>query len=132
MEFYFNGIQFTDLEYKATSFEHKITAELQSSLGYSIKLNEERKKKFDISFNIALQNDEFSLKLTAIAHFIAKDDMTPEDIDSPLVQMNAPAIAFPYVRAFISNFTLNCGYNPVFLPTFNFVKLSEEKLEKSK
>ena len=39
---------------------------------------------------------------------------------------NAPAIAFPYVRVFISNITLNAGYNPIVLPSFNFIKLAEE------
>ncbi|QUE76220.1 protein-export chaperone SecB [Stutzerimonas stutzeri] len=37
--------------------------------------------------------------------------------------VNAPAIAYPFLRAFISNLTLNCGYSPVMLPSVNFVEL---------
>lgn len=40
----------------------------------------------------------------------------------PLMKVNAPAIVFPYLRAFISTLTVNAGFvTPIILPTFNFM-----------
>lgn len=47
-----------------------------------------------------------------------------EASDFPYV--NAPAIAYPYLRAFVSNLTLNSGYSPVMLPSVNFVALKDQ------
>lgn len=34
--------------------------------------------------------------------------------------VNAPAIAFPFLRAFVANFLISIGSNPILLPSFNF------------
>ena len=73
------------------------------------------------------KNSNASLMGKAIAHFSTNIEITTEFKHSSFIKVNAPAIAFPYVRVFISNMTLNAGYNPVVLPSFNFIKLSEEK-----
>ena len=46
---------------------------------------------------------------------------------SDFPKINAPAIAFPYLRAYISNLTLQSGLEPVMLPSINFVTLAKEK-----
>ena len=43
---------------------------------------------------------------------------------------NAPAILFPYIRAYISTLTNLSGYKPINLPTLNLTSLREE-LEKN-
>jgi len=43
---------------------------------------------------------------------------------------NAPAIVFPYVRAYIGTLSTLSGYPPLLLPTLNLSKLSK-KLEES-
>ena len=43
---------------------------------------------------------------------------------SSFPKINAPAIAFPYLRAFVSNLTLQSGLEPVILPSINFVQLA--------
>ncbi|PTU49224.1 hypothetical protein DBB42_26595 [Pseudomonas plecoglossicida] len=57
------------------------------------------------------------------------------DVDGPVDEefkagnfafVNAPAIAYPFLRAFISNLTLNAGYSPVMLPSINFVAMKEK------
>ncbi|WHU88042.1 protein-export chaperone SecB [Pantoea agglomerans] len=50
---------------------------------------------------------------------------TDELIDDEFKQsrfpvVNAPAIAFPFLRAFVANFLLSIGSNPILLPSFNF------------
>ena len=68
-------------------------------------------------------SNEFKVKATA--HFETSEKVSADFENSPFARINAPAIAFPYVRAFISNFTLNSGYNPVLLPSFNFVEMAK-------
>lgn len=41
-------------------------------------------------------------------------------VSSDFPYVNAPAIAFPYLRAFVSTFLLNAGYEPIMLPSMNF------------
>ena len=43
---------------------------------------------------------------------------------------NAPAILFPYIRAYISTLTNLSGYKPINLPTLNLTSLRED-LEKN-
>lgn len=40
--------------------------------------------------------------------------------------VNAPAIAFPFLRAFIANFLISVGCNPILLPSFNFTTFEAE------
>ena len=52
-----------------------------------------------------------------------KEDVTDEFKKSPFIEINAPAIAFPYIRAYISNLTTQSGLFTVTLPTFNLTNL---------
>ena len=38
---------------------------------------------------------------------------------------NAPAIVFPYIRAYVSTLTTQSGNRPIILPTLNLIGLSE-------
>mgnify|MGYP000473183207 CR=1 FL=1 len=119
-------IQFTDVECHVKTSDKAITAELDTSL--VVGLVEKDGNQFAVIFEIGLSNKRktFKFKVRASAHFESSEKLTEDFINSPFARINAPAIAFPYVRAFISNFTLNCGYNPVMLPSFNFVEMAKE------
>ncbi len=122
-------VQFTDIDCKIKSFDKEITRELSTSLAIGSLYDEDDSRKFAIVFDVELDNEkkDFKFSLKAIAHFSTNIEITTEFKNSSFIKVNAPAIAFPYVRVFISNMTLNAGYNPVVLPSFNFIKLSEEK-----
>lgn len=45
-------------------------------------------------------------------------------------RVNAPAIAFPFFRTFVATFLLNAGFEPIILPSINFMKLKEEKIDR--
>lgn len=51
-------------------------------------------------------------------------------LKSDFARISAPAIGFPYVRAFISNLSLQAGLQLVILPSINFIQL--DNLEKQK
>ena len=57
--------------------------------------------------DIALE-EFFSIRLVAMGNFELGDDLSKEHL-SNYIQVNAPAIMFPYIRSFISLVTLNSG-----------------------
>lgn len=127
MQIRFKHIQFTELETNIKTLDKNITSELETSLHIENTFNDKDLNEVNINFHIKIENSKktFSLNLKAIAQFSTKEEITEELKKSPFFEINAPAIAFPYVRTFISNLTLNMGYNPILLPTFNFVELSK-------
>ena len=86
---------------------------------------EEEKRRFDLFFEINIKDKDFDFNIIMLFIFELDDDITEEFKISDFPKINAPAIAFPYLRAFISNVTLQSGFNPVMLPSINFVEFSK-------
>lgn len=129
MQFRLLEVQVTDLSFKKKTYAKDSSEESILSITLNSKASEEEKRLFAIEFVIELGNSEedLHLALTAVAHFETTEDLHIEEFkESSFFKINAPAIAYPYVRAFVSNFILNSGYEPIILPTVNFVKLHEE------
>lgn len=121
-------VQYTDIDCHIQTFKKDITAELETTLTMATNMSETNANRFVVIFEIELadRNKDFQLKMKATAHFESGEKMPNDFTSSPFARINAPAIAFPYIRTFISNFTLNIGYNPVMLPSFNFVGMAKE------
>lgn len=96
-----------------------------SELNYSVQLL--NTNNFNVKFSIRISNYDFELDLTACCIFTTEDSLDQEFIQGNFAQINAPAIAYPYIRAYISNVTLLSGFKPVILPTINFVKLNKDQ-----
>ncbi len=80
---------------------------------------------FGVSFKLKIHDKLFDLVVEAVFHFELLDEKVTEEFKlSSFPKVNAPAIAFPYLRAFVSNFTLQSGLEPVILPSINFVQLA--------
>jgi preprotein translocase subunit SecB len=60
--------------------------------------------------------------------FFKFEDIKDKNIDS-YFYLNAPAILFPYIRAYISSLTALSGFNPITLPTLNLESLKEKLKE---
>jgi preprotein translocase subunit SecB len=83
---------------------------------------------FGVRFNLTINDKLFDLVVEAIFHFEVLDEKITEDFKlSSFPKVNAPAIAFPYLRAFISNLTLQSGLEPIILPSINFVQLANKE-----
>lgn len=64
---------------------------------------------FKIVMDIELKDDKyFELSVNAIGNFELDHSLT-DDVKKTLVNANAPAIMFPYIRSFISTLTANMG-----------------------
>ena len=73
------------------------------------------------------QQPEIELEIDFVAWFEADGPITEDFLQSQWALVNAPAIAFPFLRSFVSTLTLNAGYRPVLLPTINFLKMYENR-----
>jgi len=70
------------------------------------------------------ENKVYNINIKAIAnyHFENKDEL---DNLNDLFYINAPALLFPYIRAYISTLTNLSGFDPINLPTLNMTSLGE-------
>lgn len=85
--------------------------------------------QFNIVYDVNLSVDDvFTLHLKAVGYFeISEELLENENINEQLINTNAPAIVFPYLRSFISMFTSNLGTIPTLtLPTQFFKGKLEE------
>ena len=84
-------------------------------------------KEFAIGFKIKLSDSVFELDLEMHFVFSLTESVTEDFKTSDFVKINAPAIAYPYVRSYVSNLTLQSGISPIIIPTVNFVALAKSK-----
>ena len=86
---------------------------------------EELEKSFGIGFIVEIVNNKYMIKLE-MRFFFESDNVIDEKFkNGTFPKVNAPAIAFPYLRAYISNLTMQSGYEPLLLPSINFVELDK-------
>jgi len=94
----------------------------------NVGFSEEDDKKFIIEFkSTILSSDGYTLKIEFSSFFETEVPITEEFKNSNIPSINAPAIAYPFFRTFISNLTLNAGYNPIILPIVNFQELAKKR-----
>ncbi len=86
---------------------------------------EEDNRRFDLFFEIDVKDTDFDLFIKMLFIFEIDDDITEEFKVSDFPKINAPAIAFPFLRALVSNITLQSGLRPVMLPSINFVEFAK-------
>lgn len=72
--------------------------------------------------------EKYECRVIYIARFQVDELISIDFLKENFALINAPAIGYPYFRSFYSNLLLNAGYEPKILPTINFVKLREDKL----
>jgi preprotein translocase subunit SecB len=77
---------------------------------------------FHIIMDVEVESENFfAIQLSAIGNFQLSEELT-EELKIKFVNSNAPAIMFPYIRAFISMLTSNLGRaaSTVTIPTYFF------------
>lgn len=70
---------------------------------------------------VLIENEDKSLRIQVgiIGIFESDVDITKE---KSFIEVSAPAIIFPYIRAYVSNLTSMSGIQPILLPTYNMTK----------
>lgn len=123
--------------------ENKVT-KLSLEKGFSEELAPEKKDAeftidiefsedhFSVTFDLNLKTaDGVNLELIFKSKFTTDEEIDEEFRKSSFPYVNAPAIAYPYLRAYISTITLNSGYMPVMLPSINFAEMYKRSTEKN-
>ncbi len=118
-------------------FEVKDISEEDNSTLHNFELNLESDTLTDNTFGIVYHvlvvfyssddNVKLEVELDYVAIFECSTKIDKEFLESSFVKISAPAIGFPYVRAFISNLSLQAGFPPIMLPSINFVQFSQQQ-----
>lgn len=72
------------------------------------------------------EEDKFRISLQTMSVFSYNPEIDMEELRSSYFIHNAPAIIFPYLRAYISALTALSGMPTLTLPTMNLSSLGEE------
>jgi preprotein translocase subunit SecB len=78
-----------------------------------------------LGVNIEDENKSFNIEIETIANFTFNSTIESDNL-SKFFYVNAPALLFPYIRAYISTLTNLSGFDPINLPTLNLTKLGED------
>lgn len=98
------------------------------TLGFSPKgyINKE-KSNFQLHLDVKIEdkNKAFNLEIIAVADYSFANKEVLDNLNS-FFYVNAPALLFPYIRAYISTLTNLSGFDPINLPTLNMTGLGED------
>jgi len=125
----FNGIDFINVDFKVFqpfNFEDKIDLNINAKLNH-----DEHSDNFQIIMEINMGvKSYFDLTIKAVGYFDINSDVSGE-LRNNFININAPAIMFPYVRSFITTLTSNCGNSlPTLIIPPQFFKGDLQKIEK--
>lgn len=95
---------------------------------FSPKIDATEEKTYFIVFNLSIvHRDQFRFSVTYESKFSTDDEITEDFTKSKFISINSPAIAYPFLRAYVANIMLISGFDPMMLPTINF---TDEKFYK--
>ena len=126
--------RFRFVEYLFQETSIKLTGEdIGDDVEFGIEPNgifEEDNKMFILTLNVLVKDKKSSLevKMTVTGKFEYETNDIQELV--PYFGFNAPAIMFPYIRAYITNITALGGMSPIILPTLNMESVGKELLDK--
>lgn len=84
---------------------------------------------FGVGFKVAFSQEGYSVRLEMRFFFMTDSKITDDFKNSPFPVINAPAIAFPYLRSYLSFLTMQSGYPPVMIPSVNFVEFAKKAVK---
>lgn len=120
------GLQFKGYKVKSSKIEFNAELSGELQVGFEPKgkiINDE--KVFILTLGVSVKDKSNHLKINVIIEGIFEfNDRENPNIEN-FLYLNAPAILFPYVRAYINTLTSLSGYRPILLPTLNLSGLRE-------
>lgn len=104
------------------------------SLGFAPKgFINKKKSNFQLQLGIKIEdeNKSFNIEIKAVANYHFENREKLVNLEK-FFFMNAPALLFPYIRAYISTLTNLSGFEPINLPTLNMSGLGEDLKKNTK
>lgn len=118
-----NHLLFDEITFNRVNFKSK--KDLQVEFGFSF--NKREYGEFVSSIRIiGTKKDEYNFVVRASGYFQISEAVEDSDI---LIQQNAIAIVFPYIRSQISLLTAQPEVDPVILPPMNIAQMVKESIE---
>lgn len=120
--------QFRFLDFKVVKSIYQIDTQkfkqggkLEVNFKFPTELDFTQKNLISFPMEVLVENEDKSLRIQVgiIGIFESDVDLTKE---KSFVEISAPAIIFPYIRAYVSNLTSMSGIQPILLPTYNMTK----------
>ena len=87
--------------------------------------------QLNLGVKIEDKNKSFKIEIDAVANFYFEKETELSNLDN-YFYVNAPAILFPYIRAYISTLTTLSGFEAINLPTLNMSKIGKDLKENTK
>lgn len=84
-------------------------------------------KTFQLQLGVRIEdvNKSFFIEIDSIGYYTFQNLEDPAHLNT-FFYTNAPALLFPYLRAYISTLTNLSGFDPVNLPTLNLTRLGAD------
>lgn len=82
---------------------------------------------FQLHLGVKIEDSDkiINIEIEAVANFYFDKELEMKLLNDYFF-VNAPALLFPYIRAYISTLTNLSGFKPVNLPTLNLISLGKE------
>jgi preprotein translocase subunit SecB len=95
---------------------------------FEVKYDDVEDNVFYIIFTFDIEHPkDFKLSAQYVSAFKTSEKIDDEFKNSEFTTINAPAIAFPFLRSFVATITLNSGFTPAILPSINFIDFKNQK-----
>lgn len=105
----FHGVDFINIKFE-TNQQYDNESVIDLNIEPKIFYPESKSDIFKIFMDVSIVCENFfNLSLVSIGNFEFDKSFDDKEIKKTFVNTNAPAIMFPYVRAFITNLTSNLG-----------------------
>lgn len=120
--------QFRFLDFKVVKSIYQIDTQkfkqggkLDVNFKFPAELDYAQGQPIAFPMEVLIENEDKSLRIQVgiIGVFESDVDITKE---KSFIEVSAPAIIFPYIRAYVSNLTSMSGIQPILLPTYNMTK----------
>lgn len=85
----------------------------------------ESKYYLNLVANVKDEDDNFEISIVTESVFNFDEDADVNELIESMFTLNAPAIVFPYIRAYISSLTALSGMPTLTIPTLNLSKVGE-------
>ncbi len=131
------GLKFINFEITKVLFDRSesvvVEGEFEVNIQHITQINDDDDNIFRTVFviNIEGTNNSFSLQVQALGNFEILGKIPPK-VRENYLSISSPSIIYPYVRAYISNITLQSGMHPITIPPMNFAANPPKKKAISK
>ena len=127
----FKGYKCTELFFKASEeyIDGKLPHDVNLNIDKKVKKSSLSNNDFELNLilEISSKDDDTNIRCSFLGYFCCDIEISKGFLETSFASINAPAILFPFIRAYVSTITINAGLNPIILPTINFAGVQENK-----